>query len=293
MENSLSKDTMKSDIDPLFELLKPDRPTAIVDVGANPIDGDPPYKQLLQKRLCRVVGFEPQADALAKLTSRKSELETYLPYVVGNGDEAELKICRVRGMTSILSPDQHMLSQFPNFSQWGQVVEETLVATRRLDDISEIESLDFLKIDIQGAELSVFQHGQSRLKEAVAIQTEVSFLPLYKDQPIFGEIDLELRKQGFVPHAFAAIKKWMIGPLRNEKDRFAAINQLLEADVVYVRDFTRPDGMKTEQLKHLALKAHHCYGSFDLAMNCIQHLVGRKAISPDARDDYLTICRTK
>jgi|SRR6476660_2332795 FkbM family methyltransferase len=293
MENSLSKNTMKSDIDPLFELLKPDRPTAIVDVGANPIDGDPPYKQLLQKRLCRVVGFEPQADALAKLTSRKSELETYLPYVVGNGDEAKLKICRARGMTSILNPDQHMLSQFPNFSRWGKVVEETLVATRRLDDIGEIESLDFLKIDIQGAELSVFQHGQSRLKEAVAIQTEVSFLPLYKDQPIFGEIDLELRKQGFVPHAFAAIKKWMIGPLRNEKDPFAAFNQLLEADVVYVRDFTRPDGMKTEQLKHLALIAHHCYGSFDLVMNCIQHLVGRKAISPDARDSYLTICRTK
>ena len=279
MENSLSKNTMKSDIDPLFELLKPDRPTAIVDVGANPIDGDPPYKQLLH--------------ALAKLTSRKSELETYLLYVVGNGDEAKLKLCRVRGMTSILNPDQHMLSQFPNFSQWGQVVEETLVATRRLDDISEIESLDFLKIDIQGAELSVFQHGQSRLKEAVAIQTEVSFLPLYKDQPIFGEIDLELRKQGFVPHAFTAIKKWMIGALRNEKDPFAAINQLLEADVVYVRDFTRPDAMKTEQLKHLALIAHHCYGSFDLTMNCIHHLVGRRAISPDARDNYLTICRTK
>jgi len=151
MEKSPITNTMKSDIDPLFELLKPDRPTAIVDVGANPIDGDPPYKQLLQKRLCRVVGFEPQADALAKLTSRKSELETYLPYVVGNGDEAKLKLCRVRGMTSILNPDQHMLSQFPNFSKWGQVVEETLVATRRLDDISEIESLDFLKIDIQGA----------------------------------------------------------------------------------------------------------------------------------------------
>ena len=48
----------------------------MVDVGANPIDGDPPYKTLLQKRLCRVTGFEPQAEALAVLNTRKSDLET-------------------------------------------------------------------------------------------------------------------------------------------------------------------------------------------------------------------------
>jgi FkbM family methyltransferase len=284
---------MNYEIDALFGLLKPDRVTAVVDIGANPIDGGPPYKQFLRKRLCRVVGFEPQADALAALVSRKSDLETYLPYVVGNGEEARLNICHARGMTSVLTPDQHMLSQFPNFSEWGQIVGETLVKTRCLDDITEIESLDFLKIDVQGAELSVFRHGQMRLRQAVAIQTEVSFLPLYKDQPSFGEIDLELRKQGFVPHAFAAIKKWMISPLRSENNPFAAINQLLEADVVYVRDFTHPDDMSTEQLKHLALIAHHLYGSFDLAMNCIQHLVKREAVSSNAMHEYMSTCVTK
>src|SRR5262245_3112543 len=35
--------------DPLLKLLRPKRLTAVVDVGANPIDGDPPYKSLLQK----------------------------------------------------------------------------------------------------------------------------------------------------------------------------------------------------------------------------------------------------
>jgi len=35
--------------DPLSELLRTHRPTAIVDIGANPIDGDPPYKPMLQK----------------------------------------------------------------------------------------------------------------------------------------------------------------------------------------------------------------------------------------------------
>ncbi len=62
--------------DPLFQLLRPERLTAIVDIGANPIDGDPPYKSMLQVRLCRVVGFEPQPEALAALNARKSDHET-------------------------------------------------------------------------------------------------------------------------------------------------------------------------------------------------------------------------
>ena len=55
---------------------------------------------------------------------------------------------------------------------------------------------------------------------------------------------------------------------------YAAINQLLEADVVYVRDFTRPDAADLEQMKHLAIVAHHCYRSFDLTMNRIYHPAG-------------------
>jgi hypothetical protein len=38
--------------------------------------------------------------------------------------------------------------------------------------------LDFLKIDVQGGELAVFQGGISKLSETVAIQTEISFVPL-------------------------------------------------------------------------------------------------------------------
>jgi hypothetical protein len=70
---------------PLLKLFRPERLTAVVDIGANPIDGDPPYKTLLQIRGCRLTGFEPQAEALATLNTRKSDLETYLPNVIADG----------------------------------------------------------------------------------------------------------------------------------------------------------------------------------------------------------------
>jgi hypothetical protein len=79
----------------------------------------------------------------------------------------------------------------------------------------------------------------------------------------------------------------MIAPLSDPSNPYAAMNQLLEADIVYVRNFMRPADMTVEQLKHLAMISHHCYRSFDLAANCIHHLIARKSIPDHAIQDYM------
>lgn len=272
--------------DALIDLLKPNRLTSVVDIGANPFEGDPPYKAMLQRRMCRLIGFEPQPDALARLESTKGDLENYLPYAVGDGGSGTLRICEASGMASLFEPDARVLAHFPKFSEWGRVVKEIQVATHRLDDIAGIDAIDYLKIDVQGSELSIFKNGRARLGKTLVIQTEVLFLAMYKEQPLFGDIDLELRALGFVPHMFADINKRMITPMVGPNP-FVAINQMLFADVVYVRDFTKADLMDDEQLKHLAIISHHCYGSYDLAMNCIYHLVARNAVTADAQNHYL------
>jgi FkbM family methyltransferase len=281
--------TQKTD-DALIELLAPDRLTSVVDIGANPFEGEPPYKAMLQRRMCRLVGFEPQPEALAQLESSKGDLETYLPYAVGDGASGTLRICQASGMTSLFEPDENLLLHFPKFSEWGRVLKEVQVATHRLDDIAEIDAIDYLKIDVQGSELSIFQNGKTRLKNTLVIQTEVLFLAMYKGQPLFGDIDLALRQLGFVPHMFVDINKRMIMPMVGATP-FLSINQVLFADVVYVRDFTKADNMDSEQLKHLAIISHHCYGSYDLAMNCIYNLVGRNAVPADAQNRYLDLLR--
>ncbi|UTD30566.1 FkbM family methyltransferase [Bradyrhizobium sp. WD16] len=282
---------MTTTTDPrLIDLLAPERLTEVVDIGANPLDGDPPYKEMLRQRTCRLTGFDPHPVALERLNAAKSDLETYLPYAIGDGAEHRLRLCRGTGFASLLQPDPLALSHFPMFTELGQVLREEPIKTRRLDDVAEIGALDYLKIDIQGSELMVFQNGRSRLKAAVAVQTEVSFIPLYKDQPVFGDVDRELRGLGFVPHMFAAINKKMIAPMVPPHPA-TALNQVVEADIVYVRDFMRPDAMSIEQLKHLALVAHGCYGSFDLAANCIHHLVRRRAVQGNAMNRYLELVR--
>ena len=153
-------------------------------------------------------------------------------------------------MTSLLEPDPEKLALFNEFPGFGQVEREIRVQTQRLDDIGEIEAMDFLKIDIQGTELQVFNSGRRRLSKAIAVQTEVSFVPLYQGQPSFGAIDLILRESGFVPHCLAELKLWPISPMVIDGNSRKPLRQLLEADFVYVRDFSRPGNMDAEQWKH-------------------------------------------
>ena len=221
----------------LTQLLKPQRLTEIVDIGANPIDGDPPYKVLLDNKLCRLTGFEPQAEALQQLNNLKSDLENYLPYAVGDGQKHILNICRYSGMTSLFKPNMNTLDHFIALKPNAEIIQE------------------------------------------VEVETLVSFMTLYENQPSMGDVDVELRAQGFVPHCFAALKKWPIAPFMFEQNPRQPLNQLLEADLVYVRDFTRSDLMESEQLKHLAIIAHYCYQSFDLALRCMMVLQQRGVLS--------------
>lgn len=278
---------------PLSDLLQPNRLIEITDIGANPVDGDPPYNVLLDLNLCRVTGFEPQTQALAELKAKGRANERFLPYVIGDGESQTLNICSASGMSSLYEPDAKALEVFAVLKETAAVIDRVPFKTYKLDDVSEISDLDFLKIDVQGSELSVFQNGHKKLSQTVVIQTEVSFVNLYQNQPSLGDIDTELRQQGFIPHCFAAVKQCPIAPCIINNNPRQPLRQLLEADLVYVKDFTRPELMDDEQLKRLALIAHYCYGSFDLTLRCIMLLEQRGKLAVGSQAHYLQLASTQ
>jgi hypothetical protein len=89
---------------------------------------------------------------------------------------------------------------------------------------------------------------------------------------------------------FADIGRRMILPYASP-DPYAAMNQVQGADAVYVRDFRDLGSVPDEALKHMALIAHHCFGSFDLAFRCIDRLAARGRIQPEVAADYLNTCQ--
>ena len=166
----------------LAELISFENKINVVDVGAMSItgDGDPPYKPLLDSGIAEVIGFDLNLDAISKLSLRKGKNETYLPYAIYDGKEHEVKICKAPGMTSFLEPNLELLNYFNGFPEWGKVQERIPIQTVRLDDISEIKEIDYLKIDLQGGELEVFRNGINELHDCLVIHTEVGFLPMYQ-----------------------------------------------------------------------------------------------------------------
>ena len=241
----------------------------VVDIGANPIDADPPYAAMLRAGDAEVVGFEPNRAALAVLEARKGPLERYFPHAVGDGARQTLHICQAPGMTSLLEPDPAVLALFHGFPDWGRVLAREEVATIRLDDVPETAGADLLKLDIQGAELMVLQHAQDRLRDAVAIQAEVEFLPLYKGQPLFSEMELFLRARGFVLHRFFPTVSRAVSPMMVNNDPYAGLGQLVWADAVFIRDIARLDALEDRQLLALAAILHDAYGAFDIAFRLL------------------------
>ena len=163
----------------LSGLFKIDAVIDVTDIRSNPIDGEAPYKCLLDMGLARVTGFEPNPDALERLNLKKGTNETYLPNAVFDGKEQELKVCTAEGMTSLLEPNTSLLNNFHGFLEWSKVQERLTIPTVRFDDVKEFKNLDYLKIDIQGGELGVFCNGVSKLCDCLVIHTEVNFLPMY------------------------------------------------------------------------------------------------------------------
>jgi len=58
-----------------------------------------------------------------------------------------------------------------------QVVEAIEIETARLEDVPEAAGTDLLKLDAQGFELTILEHAGPVLERALAVQTEVCFVP--------------------------------------------------------------------------------------------------------------------
>jgi FkbM family methyltransferase len=247
----------------------------VIDVGASPIDGPPPYQRLFDAGRIELVGFEPDPDQHRALMAQSRPGATYLPHAIGDGSAGVLHICQAPGMTSLLEPDLEVLRHFPGFAQWGTVVRKPPIETKRLDDIAEASRADYLKLDLQGGELAVL-HGAPRLLEQVlVIQVEVQFVPFYKGQALFAELDQELRRAGFYFHRFLPIISRVFLPVVLN-DRHAGMSQQLWSDAVYVKRFTGFGQLEESSLVKIAVILNDIYGSFDMAALALWH-ADRKA----------------
>lgn len=254
-------------------------PIQILDVGAMLI-GPPCYTPLLKLRAAQVTGFEPNPAELARLQAQNVENCTWLPYILGDGKEATFYNTGFAGCSSLYQPNPEVIDLFETLETAPgggfSVVNTEKVQTRRLDDVEECPDIDFMKIDVQGGELDVLRNGLKTIQNVTVIQTEVEFLEVYKDQPLFGDVQKFLAEQGFVLHKFVDIGGRCFRPFRMGQFPHRAMSQVLWADAVFVRDFSNLKSYTDEQLVKAALVLHEIFISYDLVLFLLKEFDERR-----------------
>ena len=172
---------------------------------------------------------------------------------------------------------------FPQMGRSLAVIQTIELETAALDQIDEIERIDLLKIDIQGSELRVFENGLKKLDRAVCIQSEVSFFPIYENQPSFGEVDVALRGLGLLPHSVPLMHRNPVSPLR-AKRRYG--HQLCDGDIVYLRDIRHLDKMDIHQLGQLAVVAAGYLNAQDICARALEELCRRAVVTEEALGQF-------
>jgi FkbM family methyltransferase len=234
----------------------------IVDVGAQDLVSEEHiYAPLQSVGGTKVIGFEPLQDTAAA-PRRADPSVKLLKYFIGVGGAAVFHITHFDPASSLLQPNREFLSQFVALPTMCEVVSSFVVQTTRLDDVSEIKDCDYLKIDVQGGELDVLKGAPNLLKSVITIHCEVEFGPVYKDQPLFAEIDGFLRANGFE----------LIDFVNTGYNRYKALaghaetgSRVLWAEAIYFKMPQKLLPQNTEKLLKAAYIAHVNYGMFDLA----------------------------
>jgi len=252
----------------LAEILTVELPLIeILDIGAAALSPDR-FAPLLDKGKARLTGFEPNQTELAKLQANNSN-NLYLPYFLGDGNRHIFYVTRYPGCSSLYLPDPGVIDRFATISAGSSTgnfhVADTMeVQTTRLDDVKLSAKPDYIKLDIQGAELMVLENGLETISETVVLETEVEFLPLYKNQPLFGDIQTYLRKNGFVFHKFLDVSGRGLEPVVHPDNPFLPISQILWADAIFIKNYFDLSSFSDNQLLKAAVILNDVYRSYDV-----------------------------
>jgi FkbM family methyltransferase len=243
----------------------------ILDLGAMALGDGAAYQRLLDLDVASVVGFEPVAAECEKLNRTRAATHRYFPHVIGDGARREFRECNYPTTSSLYEPDLELCGLFQSLGELMQVTSRSAVSTVRLDDIVGLPRFDYVKMDIQGAELDAIRGGAHALSHATVIETEVEFVPLYRDQPLFGDVDAALRGLGFLFHKFRSLSGRALKPIVVNGDPNAPLSQQLWANAVYVAHPKQLRGLSPLQLLKMAVVMHEVYSALDFAHLALAH----------------------
>lgn len=171
----------------------------IFDIGANRGEITLRYTELFPE--ARIFAFEPFSDSFNILASKFSSdkrIECFQIAIGAVNTKSNLFVNRNVDTNSLLSPIKIGLSSDQQVKNLG-VIEVDVCTIDEFCRNKAIDSIDILKLDIQGSELAALQGaaGLLRNKKIKIVYAETYFKKQYENQPLFHDISKFLEQYGY------------------------------------------------------------------------------------------------
>lgn len=251
----------------------------MLEIGALPLEGqEEPFHRLLDIfPKSQVIAFEVDEKLCKDLNEISKPNIKYFPAVLGRTDGEQTFYETAHPMCcSLYKPNEALLSKYNalDVAMLKSIGSVKTVSLDRFVQINKVDSIDFVKIDIQGAELDVFKGGSKALQSVVLIVSEVEFIPLYVDQPLFGDVCHYLAGEGLMFHKFLGMAGRTIRPVVIQNNTNIP-TQHMWSDAVFIKDINKLTTLSSDSLLKLGILGY-VYGSPDLTFHCFQLYDHRK-----------------
>ncbi len=243
----------------------------IIEIGALQLSEKEPFYELLEHfPNSKIIGFEIEEKVCDEMNLKAPKGVEYYPHALGEKNEKRKLYNTQHPMcTSLYKPNDKFQSLYNNL-HFGLFKDETEIDTITLDtfvDKYNIDDVDFIKIDVQGAELDIFKGGKNALKNVIKIICEVEFVPLYENQPLFGDMCDFLKQYDFMFNKFKGFGGRTLKPII-AKEGPNAISQCMWSDAVFIHHVEKIQNLNDQKLLKLSLLSA-IYNSIDLAYFCL------------------------
>ena len=255
----------------LIDALSP----SLLDIGAR---GGADEEVLSIAWASRIVCFEPdraEAGALVEKGDPRWRQFTVLPFALGGVcGRQELHVPDDHRAASLLRHNPAMVERFgrDHLHVPKQVVPVETWTLDALRTAGHIDRVDYMKIDVEGAELDILKAGGTVLQDCVALKMECSFLPQRLDQPLMWDVARFLGAAGFEVMDLQDIQRWRrrnlpAHPYRVRAEMEYSRGQIVQCDVIALKSLSRVQD--TEQALRLVVLSA-ALGFFDYAIDALR-----------------------
>lgn len=150
----------------------------------------------------RLIGFDADAAECQALNEQAGEGQVrYVAVALGaRPGPATLHLTREPACGSLYPPDPELIAARQEL-ECTALVSTAQIELTTLDAWAAeagVPRVDVIKLDAQGAELDILRGARQLLGSVRFLEIEVELNPIYRGQPLFGDVDRFLREHDFV-----------------------------------------------------------------------------------------------